>query len=264
MIIRKLENGQAMAITQTDHSRLAGFLASHWGNSAFAPLQPYESVTRAATFHDFGWLRYETRPEVDPHTGEPYTFISLPFRPEQLEAYQWCVDWLASVDPYSALMVGMHRVGLWKSRYGTITYPEWNYGGINLPPEIQDFIARSEPIQEQQRQSIGGATIWTNYRLLQVWDSLGLYFTVGEPYEHAVEPVPTAYQNDNDLRSGVRMHLHPLGDCRVAFDPYPFDVRPLTLHIPYRRLDRSVFPDGDAFRKVYFQAVPQFLTYQVE
>jgi len=262
MIYRKLANGQAMVLTQTDHSRLAGFLASHWGNATFAPLRPYESVTRAATFHDFGWLRYETRPEVDPKTGEPYTFINLPFNPQQLDAYQWCVDWLGGVDRYSALLVGMHRVGLWKSRYETITYPAWRYAGINLPAEINEFIARSEPVQEQERAAIGGDTIWTNYRLLQVWDLLGLYFTVGEPYEHAVEPVPTAY--DGDMRSGVRMEMHPLGDNRVAFEPYPFDVRPLTLHIPYRRLEHAAFDDGDAFRRAYFQAVPELLTYQVE
>src|SRR5215471_10680138 len=101
MILRKLDDGGALAITQTDHSRLAGFFAAHWGNATFAAPNPYESVTRAAVFHDFGWLRYETRPEVDPASGEPYTFISLPFTAEQLEAYQWCVDWLAEVDPYS-------------------------------------------------------------------------------------------------------------------------------------------------------------------
>ena len=262
MIYRKLPDGQAMVLTQTDHSRLAGFLASHWGNATFAPLQPYESVTRAATFHDFGWLRYETRPEVDPKTGEPYTFINLPFNPQQLDEYQWCVDWLGSVDRYSALLVGMHRVGLWKSRYETITYPAWRYGGITLPAEINEFIARSEPVQEQERTAIGGDTIWTNYRLLQVWDLLGLYFTVGEPYEHAVEPVPTAY--DCEMRSGVRMQIHPLDGNRVAFDPYPFDMRPLILHIPYRRLERAAFDDGDAFRRAYFQAVPELLTYQVE
>jgi len=262
VIYRKLPNGQAMVLTQTDHSRLAGFLASHWGNATFAPLQPYESVTRAATFHDFGWLRYETRPEIDLKTGEPYTFITLPFNPQQLDAYQWCVDWLGSVDPYSALLVGMHRVGLWKSRYETITYPVWRYGGITLPAEINEFIARAEPVQEQERVAIGGDTIWTNYRLLQVWDLLGLYFTVGEPYEHAVEPVPTAY--DCDMRSGVRLQMHPLGDNRVAFDPYPFDVQPLTLHIPYRRLERAAYDDGDDFRRAFFQAVPELLTYQVE
>ena len=262
MIVRKLPNGEAMLLTQTDHSRLAGFLASHWGNDTFAPLQPYESVARAATFHDFGWLRYETRPEINPETGEPYTFINLPFDPKQLESYQWCVDWLGGVDPYSALLVGMHRVGLWKSRYQTITYPAWRYADVNLPQEIHAFIEREEPLQEQQRQMVGGNTIWTNYRLLQVWDLLGLYFTMGEPYEHAVEPVPTAY--DGDLKSGVRMHMRPLGDKRVAFDPYPFDMRPLTVHIPYRRVDRATFSDGDEFRKVFFQAVPELLTYCLE
>lgn len=251
-----------MLLTQTDHSRLAGFLAAHWGNDTFAPLQPYESVTRAATFHDFGWLRYETRPELNVEKAEPYTFITLPFQPEQLDAYQWCVDWLGGVDRYSALLVGMHRVGLWKSRYNTITYPAWRYADVTYPQEIYDFIARSEPIQEQERKAIGGQTIWTNYRLLQVWDLLGLYFTVGEPYEHAVEPVPIAY--DGDLHSGVRLSMHPLGDGRVAFDPYPFDVRPLTLHVPYRCVESTAMSDPDTFRKAFFQAVPEMLTYVVE
>jgi hypothetical protein len=262
VIVRKQPSGEAIVFTQTDHSRLAGFFASHWGNATFAPPNPYESVARAATFHDFGWLRYETKPDVDPKTGEPYTFITLPFDPDQLTAYQWCVDWLGSVDRYSALLVGMHRVGLWKSRYETITHPKWRYANLELPQEIHNFIARSEPVQEQERQAIGGDTIWTNYRLLQVWDLLGLYFTVSDPYEHAVEPVPTAY--DGDLHSGVRMQLQPLNKTRVAFDPYPFDVRPLTLHIPYRQLDRVAFEDGEAFRRAYFQAVPELLTYQVE
>jgi hypothetical protein len=261
MIIRKLPSGQAIAITQTDHSRLAGFFAAHWGNATFSPLQPYESVTRAAVFHDFGWLRYETQPEIDPASGEPYTFTSMPFRPQQLEAYQWCVDWLGSVDPYSALLVGMHRVGLWKSRYETITAPAWR-SAPNLPPAIDEFIAREEPLQEQQRGSLDGDQVWTNYRLLQVWDLLGLYFTTREPYENAIEPVPTAYTSD--LHSGVRMTLHPLDECRVAFDPYPFDIRPLTLHIPYRVFDHLTFESNDDFRRAYFQAVPQMLSYQVE
>lgn len=263
MIIRKLDNGGAIAITQTDHSRLAGFLAAHWGNAEFAPLEPYESVTRAATFHDFGWLRYETRPDVDSASGEPYTFTSLPFRPEQLDAYQWCVDWLSGIDAYAALLVGMHRVGLWRSRYETITQPAWRSPDLQAqPPEINAFVARAEPLQQLQRQAIGGSTIWTNYRLLQVWDLLGLYFTTREPYEHAVEPVPTAYEAD--LHSGVRMCMHPSADGHVTFDPYPFDVRPLEIHIPYRQFDRTAFASGDEFRQRYFQAAPQMLVYTVE
>lgn len=262
MIVRKQPNGEVMLLTQTDHSRLAGFLASHWGNATFAPLQPYESVTRAATFHDFGWLRYETTPDINPESGEPYTFQNLPFSQPQLDAYQWCVDWLAGVDPYSALLVALHRVGLWRSRFDTITYPAWRYGNITLPPEIESYIERTRPLLDEQRATLGGDTIWTNYRLLQVWDLLGLYFTCTDPYEHAVEPVPTAY--DGEELTGVRMALHPLNDRHVVVDPYPFDMRPLTLHIPYRGYASASFPDTATFRREYFQAVPQMLTYVVE
>jgi hypothetical protein len=262
MIIRRQPDGEVMLLTQTDHSRLAGFLASHWGNSTFAPPRPYESVARAATFHDFGWLRYETSPEINPDTGEPYTFQNLPFSAHQLDAYQWCVDWLAGVDRYSALLVGLHRVGLWRSRFDTITVPAWRYGNIKLPLEIEAYIARTKPVLDQERASIGGDTLWTNYRLLQVWDLLGLYFTCSDPYEHAVEPVPTAY--DGESLSGVRMSLNPLSDRRVLMDPYPFDERPLTLHVPYRRLAQAWFPDDAAFRRAYFQALPEWLIYTVE
>jgi hypothetical protein len=261
MIIRKQPDGEIRLLTQTDHSRLAGFLASHWGNADFASLEPYESVARAATFHDFGWLPYETNPDLDPATGQPFTFMNLPFRQSQLAAYQWCVDWLADIDRYSALLVGMHRVGLWKSRYNTISFPEWKFGNIKGPAELLAYIDREEPRQAAERDAIGGQTIWTNYRLLQVWDMLGLYFTCGEPYEHAVEPVPTQY--DGDLKSGVRMTLHPLTSSQVALDPYPFDLRPLTLHIPYRVLPSDTFADVESFRKAYYQAVPELLTYEV-
>jgi hypothetical protein len=262
MIVRKQPNGEVMLLTQTDHSRLAGFLASHWGNDTFAPLQPYESVARAATFHDFGWLRYETQPEINPQTGEPYTFQNLPFSQPQLDAYQWCVDWLASVDRYSALLVALHRVGLWRSRFETITHPAWRFGNIKLPDEIESYIAHTKPLLDQQRDEIGGNTIWTNYRLLQVWDLLGLYFTCTDPYEHAVEPVPTEY--DGQEMSGVRVTLQPIDDRRVVMDPYPFDVRPLTLNVPYRSMSSASFPDAETFRREYFTAGPKMLTYVVE
>jgi Protein of unknown function (DUF3891) len=262
MILRKQADGEVMLLTQTDHSRLAGFLASHWGNQTFAALKPYESVARAATFHDFGWLRYETNPEINSETGEPFTFQNLPFSPQQLDSYQWCVDWLGGVDRYSALLVGLHRIGLWRSRFDTITYPVWRYGNIKLPAEIEAYIERTKPVLDQERATIGDETLWTNYRLLQVWDLLGLYFTCGDPYEHAVEPVPTDY--DGQPLSGVRMTLHPLSDRHVVMDPYPFDVRPLTLHIPYRHLEQASFPSVETFRRAYFQTAPELLTYTVE
>ena len=88
MIIRKEPNGNLLVIGQTDHSRLVGQLAAHWGNTTFAVPKPYESVVRAATFHDYGWLRYETSPLVNPESGEPYPFLKVPMTDKQLGAYQ--------------------------------------------------------------------------------------------------------------------------------------------------------------------------------
>jgi hypothetical protein len=62
MIVRKEANGQLLLIGQTDHSRLVGQLAAHWGNDRFAPPRPYDSVARAAAFHDTRHRRSSTMP----------------------------------------------------------------------------------------------------------------------------------------------------------------------------------------------------------
>ena len=66
MIVRKNPAGSLTLVGQTDHSRFVGQLAAHWGNHDFAAPAPYDSVVRAATYHDYGWLQYETRPLTNP------------------------------------------------------------------------------------------------------------------------------------------------------------------------------------------------------
>jgi uncharacterized protein DUF3891 len=56
MIVRKSPAGSLTLIGQTDHSRFVGQLAAHWGNRDFAAPAPHDSVVRAATYHDYGWL----------------------------------------------------------------------------------------------------------------------------------------------------------------------------------------------------------------
>ena len=252
MIIRKDPNGALILIGQTDHSRFVGQLAAHWGNRDFEAPKPYDSVVRAATFHDFGWLRYETSPAVKPDTGEPYRFLQAPMTGEQLTAYQWALDWMADIDPYSGLIVSMHRTGLWKSRYQMIKHPAGRYNPAALNPEVQAFVERNEARQERQRATLDAKGVWANYRLLQVWDLLGLYFGCQDPYDDYVEPVPVSYAGTTD--DGVRMSLTPDGPRRVAFDPYPFDVRPCRAQLVWRRTPQSTFEDAEAFRRAWFQA----------
>jgi hypothetical protein len=252
MIIRKDPNGALTLIGQTDHSRLVGQLAAHWGNRDFEIPKPYDAVVRAATFHDYGWLRYETSPLIDTQSGKPYPFLQVPMTTQQLGAYQWSLDWMADIDPYSGLVVSMHRTGLWQSRYGTIKHPAGRYNLSKLSPEVQALITHNEAWQQRQRATLDAKGVWTNYRLMQVWDLLGLYFCCQEPYDDHIEPVPQSYAGADD--EGVRLSLKPVAPRRVAFEPYPFDVRPCRVQLAFRTVPRSTFEDVEAFRRAWFQA----------
>ena len=258
MIIRKESTGNLLVIGQTDHSRLVGQLAAHWGNAAFAVPEPYESVVRAAAYHDYGWLRYETSPLIDGESGEPFQFLKVPLTSAQMAAYQWSLDWMAEIDTYSGLIVNMHRTGLWKGRYQTIKHP-MGYNIKTMSPEIQAFIAKNEAWQERERALLDHDNVWTNYKLMQVWDLLGLYFCCQDPYEDYVEPVPAQYGDGE----GVVMRMKPVGAGKVAFDPYPFDVRPCRIQLGFRRLPTTSFPDVETFRRAYFQAELELMQFEL-
>jgi hypothetical protein len=252
MIVRGEQNGSVVLVNQTDHSQLVGQLAAHWGNADFEAPRPYESVVRAAIYHDFGWLPYETMPLSDPKTGKPFSFLQIGLQGTQLNSYRWVVDWMNEIDPYSALVICMHRTGLWRGRYEAISHPT-AFNLANPPPHVAKFTDDNEKWQADQKPKFDENELRTNYRLMQVWDLLGLYFCCGEPGEDFVEPVPKSYGDPDG--QGVRMSMAPSGgNRRIAFDPYPFDIRPLKVQFRAKALPGKTF-DGDAdFRKAYFSA----------
>jgi Protein of unknown function (DUF3891) len=258
MIVRKEANGQLLLIGQTDHSRLVGQLAAHWGNDRFATPQPYDSVARAAAFHDYGWLRYETQPIIN-DVGETPEFRALPGSVKQLDAYQWCIDWMNSIDPYAGLMVGLHRTGLWRARYGTISHPENSIR--KLAADTEAFIEKNEARQREEEKAFDPVELRTNYHLLQVWDLLGLYFCCQEPYDDYIEPVPLAY--DGKKENAVRLSMHALGPRKVAFEPFPFARRSTEVQLACRRLPSTTYPDLDAFRRAYFQARVEVMNFEL-
>jgi hypothetical protein len=261
MIVRREKNGGALVAGQTDHSRLAGQFAAHWGNARFAPVEPYESVVRMAHFHDYGHLRYETSPIFDPKTGETPGFREVPKSAKLLEEYEWCYDWLLAPDPYAATLASMHRTGLSRRRYDAIVHPKQELRA--LPPDLEEFVARNEA---KRAQHIAGFD-WNpdrlriNYRLMQVWDLLSLYFSCQEPYEEYIEPVPTSYRDKEG--EGVRLTLTPIGPNRVALDPYPFDVDACKFQLAGRRLSPAKSESRDEFVRAYFQAPIEVIEFEL-
>jgi hypothetical protein len=260
MILRETKNGEMLVMGQTDHSRLVGQLAAHWGNAQFAVPRPYDTVARAAAFHDYGWLRYETAPLFDAASGGTPEFRKVPASPRQIEGYKWCGDWLLADDPYASLIVTMHRAGLWSGRYDAVQHPG-HPRFPNLGQEIKDFVAQSEARQQQAQKEIDPQELWTNYRLLQVWDLLGLYFCCQDPYEDYIEPVPVRYGGGR--MDGVRLALKPADSRTVAFDPFPFATRPCHVQLAYRRLPAGKFADEASFRRAYYGAELDVMNFEL-
>lgn len=260
MIVRK-QNGETLVIGQTDHSRLAGVFASHWGNAVFATPEPFESVARAAHFHDFGYLRYETAPAFNAETGETPNFRDVLTDAKRLEEYRWNIEWFLAPDPYASHLVSMHRTGLWRGRYDAIVHPP--HAIRKQKPEVDAFVAEQEERRAAQLREQGWdpQRLRVNYRLLQVWDLLSLYFSCGEPYQEYVEPVPTGY--DAREGEGVRITLTPLAPGVVAFEPYPFDVAPLRISLAVRRFTQPRFEDQAAFRRAYYGAALELLEFEL-
>jgi hypothetical protein len=257
MIVREEPDGSLLLINQTDHAKISGLFAAHWGNPTFDRPRPYESVVRAAFFHDCGWYRYETSPRYDAAAGKTPTFTQVPLDPAQLGAFQWGIDWLTDIDPYAGLLISKHRTGLWRGRYQAIRHPP--FVNARVSPAVEAFIAENEARQRGQEAAVDARELRVNYELLQFWDLLSLYFCVRGPYAEYVEPVPVRYAD----AQGVRVTLTPLDAGKVAIEPYPFDVPALAFDVPHRRLPTAKFPDEAGFRASYFQAPPRVLHYEV-
>jgi hypothetical protein len=260
MIVRYESDGSIVMITQNDHAQLSGFFAAHWGNETFDKPHPYISVVRAAMFHDRGWIRYETGPQLDPETGKTPNFREVLAAGAQLEAFEWAGDWLASIDLYAGLLIARHRTGLWQGRYGALTHPPMMQRGSHSP-EIAAFISRSEAKQQTMAEKLDGDELLINYRLLQVWDMMSLYICTSEVLKpDRIEPVPVGYSKQT---TGVAMKLTPCESNTIAIAPYPFDQPALTSSVIFRRLTRTKFEDSTDLRQAYFKAAPQIASFQL-
>jgi Protein of unknown function (DUF3891) len=251
MIVREGPAGSTILIAQTDHAKLSGQCAAHWGNASFARPEPYEAVVRAAMFHDSGWYDYEASPSIAPDTGKPLNFIQVPWGKPQRRAFEWAIDWMTKIDPYSGLLIGKHRTGLQRGRYGKIEHPKF-FNAQNLPEDNEDFLARNEEAQAAALRGQDERAFWINYQLLQAFDLISLFLCNKDVVDDYIEPVPASYDGKT-----VRLSLKSVGANRIEVDPYPFDHNPLRVQLIRRVVDRTTFPDQAAFREAYFKAVPE-------
>ena len=212
MIVQSAPPGEpAFIVYQVDHARAAGLLAEAFGNDLFTPLEPLEPMLFVTRHHDEGWTSVDAKLLFDANTGLPYHLVNTPFS-EALITNRASPDFNAEHHPLCGLLSSMHSCGFYNGRYGL--YPP---RPRDLPAEQRASLeAMLEHEQERQRRLkkvlrardetrawVEDNTLMRNYRRLQFFDLLALYFQLNG--EHAREPATLA-QGTDEPRARGRHH----------------------------------------------------------
>jgi Protein of unknown function (DUF3891) len=247
MIVR--DRGDSWQIVfQPDHADLSAQFARAWGNGdGFAAPRPLESMAVAAARHDDGWAVWERAPALDRDLRAPRNFLDVEV-PSHLAFYRAMIAAVLDHDPYAGLLVSMHGAGIYRGRYGTQPSLKLTFAD-EVREQVETFVAEQEELHAGlvARLGVSEEERWTNYRLLQVYDRLSLYFCqrdveAGEP--DTLEPVPCDYAG-----AETALSLEPAGSWRIRIDPYPFSERPARFRLLRRVLPKDGLYDEESFRR---------------
>ncbi len=135
-----------------------------------------------------------------------------------------------AVHPYCGLLDSLHIYGLWNGRFG---YSDWV--GLDSVPaanrtQVEMMLRLEHDRQERLIEQLAADPetaswvaedrLWANYKLLQLFDSLALYFQT----VHASRRGSRTFRHvPRNLSDDAEIRVTPKGDDVYELDPYPFD-----------------------------------------
>jgi hypothetical protein len=266
MMVCPYDDASLLLILQTDHSRIAGLLAAHWGNDRFAKLRPYASMVLAAQEHDSGWWDWEIKPSVN-ERGYPSDYIGSIRHLGQgvwLDFYRGAIDRLAARDLYAAYYVSMHGEALLSQGMGLLpSMPDYRND-----PTVQIFIAEQQERRagwlvqlkssETFKNDAEDGHMWMNFNLMEVFDQFAQFVCNRYPFNSQARKngpsnalsnlaVPTSPGNAN-----VTLTIDVQNESQAIVRPYPFDVSPLRLSFEGRLVPNRPFVDQEDFLQNFY------------
>ena len=267
-------------ITQPDHGRLAGMLASHWGNASFAAAGHYgnpneKDVLRSEVLlgiaeHDNGWWEWEADPTTNADTGLPLGLGEMAEDPQAgMQRWHMGAERLPR-HPYASLLIAWHAYWLYGFRvldtpdlcllhpiYWKKVPTQLQAGAIDLPKEFMNQLSKTMRRYELACLTDESRSCWLsdevlkpNVRLLQISDALSL--ALCSALLPAAGSTTIGLGNDDFTlnavpRSGwddlVDIQVTALGNNRLRFDPFPFGSPELTVTVPAKVLPVSKVRD---------------------
>jgi hypothetical protein len=269
MMAHPYDDSRLILALQIDHSRVAGYLAAHWGNQEFAKLQPYASVVLAAQEHDIGWWEWEMCPATLNDKGYPLDYHDGSFKylgQLRLDFYRNAVDHVLQRDPYAALLMAMHGVALMNAGYGKYSYPP----DRTSDPRVKAYVEHQEQLRfrlldqlretEQFKAFASDEQVWTNYEYIEVFDQLAQFLCNRYPLNSSARKLgPTKTLNDVDVpvRPGVKpvkIYIDTVGTHRAVVRPYPFDMDPMPVSFSARLVPNRPYKTPEDFLEQFYRA----------
>lgn len=234
MMIQTAPPGEKRFIsTMVEHLELCEQFARAWGNNTFERPEPFEEFLFTVGHHDRGWDDFDAHPILDQKSGFPAGLGSGPV-PGVVETSKRSPDFNEARHAYCGLMSSMHSWGLYNDRYGVSEFRVLDGGkSVPMPPGQEDTvqglldgeIARQERLRAQLAGDPATASwveeknLLRNYKLLQFFDTLALYFNMRHAADRDEENfvhVPKSVDDETNVT------VRPLGNDEYAVSPFPF------------------------------------------
>lgn len=233
MIVQSAPAGDRhLVIAMAEHTEFAARVARVFGNDRFAPVEPRAEMLDVIGNHDCGWAELDAAPGLDSETGLPYNLTRTPFA-EIIKTSTLSPERNEARHAYCGLISSMHSWGLYNGRYGMSDRILLDILSESDRPAAEAMLEGEIERQRRLKTLLAGnpetagwvedAHLFQNYKQLQFFDTLALYFHM----TGAAERTSTVFSHvpmsaDEDTSVALTPLGDGVGDGAYAFDPFPF------------------------------------------
>lgn len=268
MIVQSAVEGQPnFVIEQTDHGRMTGRVAAAFGNDQFASPVPNELMVYVTAHHDEGWKPIDDLREQSTDTGMPHHLTGTPL-PYLIKTSKGSPDFNKKHHAFCGLLSSMHTYGLFNGRYGLSDFIFIDKISKEVLKSVNAMLdaelERQEKLKEELAANpksagwVDGDALFDNYKLLQFFDTLSLYFHMS----HAEGREKTQFLNVPDGKGKDHtLTIEPTSDGAYALSPFPFKGSEIEFSVPGRFLTSQ--PQGTDFKAIFDSTPKQDQTYKI-
>lgn len=259
MIVQNAPAGEPhYVITMEQHTAFADAMARAFGNAQFEPLSPREDMLFVVGHHDAGWSVVDAEPGLDAQTGLPWSLRGTP-REKLLQTSYGSPDYNEKHSDYAGLLSSMHIYGLQNGRYGLMP----SRAVDSLAPEaravtekmMNDQLARQEKLKAKLAKNpqtapwIEDKHLFQNYKQLQFFDLVGLYFHQTHPKLRKTDTIPGVPMN---RERDTPVTITPVDEKTYRFAPFPFANDGMEIDFEGRWFRPVANPQGVDAKKVIY------------